>query len=136
MNINKTYFYIKTDNLKYYSFPIDKEGEKVNFLDKKSVNLPYKINENIKLDNIEELIFTIQLFSNEDIEKVIKYMDKFLAFKNELIIREDLYLFSIKSDIGNNYFLTYKNFLSKNSATEFCHKSNILNKCLIINIQN
>ena len=40
----------------------------------------------------------------------LKNIKKIINFKNELIDISNLYLFKIETDIGINYFLSYKNF--------------------------
>ena len=65
ININKKYFIIKNSSLNYYIIPKDKEGEKVKFLDKKSINNFYNQKEiNTKLNKIDNLKYSIQLFSD------------------------------------------------------------------------
>ena len=120
ININKPYFIIKNSSLNYYIIPKDKEGEKVKFLDKKSINNFY---------NKKEI--------NTKLNKIVKYyMENFIRLKSQLINLEDLYLFSVKSEIGIDYFLSYKNFSSKNEAINYCNITNYLDNCLILNIKN
>ena len=135
ININKSYFIIENDIINYSIIPKDKKGEKVKYLDKKSINTEIKLFKE-SLNNPQNLKFTIQLFSNTDYNKVDHYMANFINFKSEIISKDDIYLFGLKSDFGIDYFLTYKNFISKNDAINFCNKSNILSECLILNFQN
>ena len=44
LNLNKSYFVIENNSLEYFVIPDDKEGEKVNYLDKKSLNNTSNIN--------------------------------------------------------------------------------------------
>ena len=61
---------------------------------------------------------------------------KFINLKKELIDISNLYLFKIQTDIGINYFLSYKNFSSKEEALNFCNINSFLNECLIIYLKN
>ena len=63
-------------------------------------------------------------------------MEKFIRLKSELIELEDLYLFSVNSAIGIDYFLSYKNFSSKDEAINYCNISNFLDNCLVLNVKN
>ena len=132
----KPFFIMSSSIENYYIIPKDKEGEKVNFLEKKSINNLSYLNNNNNLDNIDNLIFTIQLFSNANIDKVKKYKKKFINLKTEIIDISDLYLFKIETEIGINYFLSYKNFLSLEDAKKFCNINSFLNECLIIYLEN
>ena len=135
IQIKKPFFIISTLNDDYYIIPKDKEGEKVKFLEKKSINNFSNLHIN-NLDNIDNVEFTIQLFSDENLDVVEKYKKKFINLKNELIDISNLYLFKIETDIGINYFLSYKNFSSKEEALNFCNINSFLNECLIIYLKN
>tara|TARA_B100002051_G_C16665259_1_gene601369 strand:- start:195 stop:707 length:513 start_codon:yes stop_codon:yes gene_type:complete len=137
INTSKNYFVIKNIDLKYYIIPKDKEGEKVNFINKKSLNDVSKIkDESIFLNNIDNVSFSIQLYSNNDYFSVKEYKDNLINLKSEFIDKDDLYIFAVYSDIGTDYFLSYKNFSTKNIALNYCNKSNYIKKCLILNLQN
>ena len=66
IQIKKPFFIISTLNDDFYIIPKDKEGEKLNFL-KKSINNFFNLNIN-NLDNIDNVEFTIQLFSDENLD--------------------------------------------------------------------
>ena len=137
LNINKSYFQIKFDILEYYFIPDDKEGEKVKFLDKKSLNNIFDVkDENKIIFNTQKLDFTIQLFSDPDFMIIKNFMNKYIEMKSELINIDELFLFSIETDIGIDYFLSYKNFSSKEDAINFCKNSLFFDKCLILNLKN
>ncbi len=133
LNINKPIFYLKNNETRYFIIPKDKEGEKIEYLDKKSINNK-KILNNIVLSNVENLNYTIQLFSDLNYLNVKIFMDNFINFKSEIINQEDLFIFAIETSIGIDYFLTYKNFLTKKEANNYCDNSNIIKKCLILNL--
>ena len=137
ISINKNYFIIDDKILNYYIIPHDKEGEKVKFLNKKSLNnLSKQSIAQYKINKIKNLKFTIQLFSSVNYKEVANFKEKFIFLKSDLIDQEELYIFSSTSEIGTDYFLSYKNFLTQKEALLFCNKSNILNDCLILRIKN
>ena len=135
ININKSYFVIDNKISKYSIIPKDKEGKKIDYLDKKSINNLSNI-EKINLNNTEFLKFSIQLFSDTNYKEIEKYYNNFVNLKSQLISLEDLFIFSIESDIGKDYFISYKNFSTKEEALNFCLKSSIVQNCLVINPNN
>ena len=134
---NQKYFILSNSSTNlYFIIPDDKEGEKVRFTDKKSINnlLPSFSNNN-KLHNINDIEYTIQLFSDINYKSVEEYTKNLQDLKTTIISSEHLYIFSIKTQIGTDYFLTYKNFNSKLAAMEYCEKLSFVKKCIIINPQ-
>ena len=81
ININKKFFTINnTNEVTYYIIPDDKEGEKVKFINKKSINNQSNLIVNDqKLSNISDLNFTIQLQSDSKYENIKDYYDKLLS---------------------------------------------------------
>jgi molybdopterin-guanine dinucleotide biosynthesis protein A len=57
-------------------------------------------------------------------------------FKIEIIDHEDIFVFYKKTEIGTQYFITYKNYISKNNASEACDLLTIVKSCIILNLQN
>tara|TARA_B100000575_G_C23070572_1_gene616596 strand:- start:785 stop:1294 length:510 start_codon:yes stop_codon:yes gene_type:complete len=135
ININKPYIIINNVVPNYFIIPLDKEGKKIDYVNKKSIN-NLSISENINLKKIEDLNFTIQIFSDTNYNKIKNYYNNFLKLKSQLINLKDLFIFSIESDIGVDYFISYKNFLTNEEALNFCLKSNIVQNCIIINPQD
>ena len=134
--INRDYFILPAFTDKYYIIPSNKEGEVVDYLDKKSLNnIDNKI-QDFEFKNTSEVDFTIQLYSNDNIEKINKYLNNLLENKKEIIDQEDIFVFYQKTTIGTHYFLTYKNYKSKNDALNACNLLSIVKSCLIINLQN
>ena len=134
--IYREYFIISQFTDKYFIIPANKEGEVVDYLDKKSLN---NIDNEIKdfdFKNIDELDFTIQLYSNDNFENINKYLNKLLENKKEIIDHEDIFVFYKKTEIGTQYFITYKNYISKNNASEACDLLTIVKSCIILNLQN
>ena len=135
--INKKYFIITdTNNISYFVIPNDKEGEKVKFINKKSINNLSAIEMGNNLNNINEVEYTIQLFSDTNYKNLEDFFNKLVKLKSLLISKDDLFIFSIKSEYGINYFLTYKNFKTKNNAKSYCNNLSFVKKCLIVNLQN
>ena len=131
---NKDYFIIPEYGLDFYSIPEDKKGEKIKYLDKKSLNNFNNIN--LDKSNIDKVKYTIQLFSDVDINNVYKFLSNLKTIKKELIISDELFLFSFQTEIGSDYFLSYKNFETKNNAIKACKLLSFVKKCIIINLQN
>ena len=136
-NTNKNKFVISNSKNNYFIIPDDKKGEKINYINKKSINnlSNHKNNDNFT-SNIIDLKFTIQLFSDVKLENIANYLDKIITPKNEIILEDQLHIFSINSEIGTDYFITYKNFNTKSEALSYCNKLSFVKRCLIINPKN
>ncbi len=136
--INQKYFIISNSDQKiFYIIPKDKEGEKVKYINKKSINNLSLLDENNQnQDNINDLVYTIQLYSDTDYQNIQNYIKKLLELKSEILSEDDLFIFSVNSQIGIDYFLTYKNFDLKIEALTYCKKLSFVKKCLILNPQN
>ena len=133
---NREYFIIPVFTDKYFIIPTNKEGEVVDYLDKKSLNNINNKIQNFEFSNISELNYTIQLYSNDNFENINKYLNNLLENKKEIIDHEDIFVFYKKTEIGTQYFITYKNYISKNNAYESCDLLSIVKSCLILNLQN
>ena len=133
---NREYFIIPVFTDKYFIIPTNKEGEVVDYLDKKSLNNINNKIQNFEFSNISELNYTIQLYSNDNFENINKYLNNLLENKIEIIDDEDIFIFYKKTEIGTQYFITYKNYISKNNAYESCDLLSIVKSCLILNLQN
>ena len=135
INTTQKYFIISNDyGGKYFIIPKDKEGEKVKFTDKKSINnlSIYNNNEIFNKQDIN-LGHTIQLFSDSDYKNIENYIKNILNPKSEIISFDDIFTFYIDTDIGRDYFLTYKSFKSKDDAEIYCNKLSFVKNCLILN---
>ena len=134
--INREYFIIPQFTDKYFIIPANKEGEVVDYLDKKSLNnIDIKIKD-FDFKNIDELDFTIQLYSDDNFENINKYLNNLLENKKEIIDHEDIFVFYKKTELGTQYFITYKNYISKNNAFDDCDLLTIIKSCIILNLQN
>ena len=135
---NKKYFIIKNSSINnFYIIPEDKEGEKVKFVNKKSIN--NLIIDNQKKNNFQNFNtsgYTIQIYSDINYENVEIFANNLINRKSEIINNDQLFLISLYSDIGIDYFLTYKNFDTKIDAMSYCKNLSFIDECLILNIQN
>ena len=131
---NRDEFVIIPENKKpFYIIPEDRGGQKVENLDKKSLNLKSleSINENINFP--DDLIYSIQFFSDTKYENVNNYLKKIINSKETIYQIEDFYILALSTEIGIDYFLIYKNFDTRQEAQDYC--SNYLSKiknCLIV----
>ncbi|MDC3131429.1 hypothetical protein OA492_00800 [Pelagibacteraceae bacterium] len=136
LNLNKSYFIIENNSLRYFVIPDDKEGEKVNYLDKKSLNNLSNTNlEKKYFSNIDNVKFTIQVKVNSDYNEINKYLNELIKLKSEIISMEDFFIFPLVSNIGVDYFLSYKNFDTRLEAINYCSKITFIKNCLVLNIK-
>ena len=63
IHFKKKYFFILPFFSKYYIVPEDRGGEKVNYTNKKSLNDLSIDHKNLKLNQVKDIKFSIQLFS-------------------------------------------------------------------------
>ena len=131
---NKNEFTVLSENTDvFYIIPADRGGEKVPNLDKKSLNLTTKDITEIEIKKHEELLFSIQFFSDSEISNVNKYLQKLINFDESIYIIDDFYVLSLITEIGIEYFLLYKNFNNRLDASNFCIKFlPKMNNCLIV----
>ena len=130
---NIKYIIIYEKNEKFYIIPEDKGGEKVSNLDKKILNLKSKQIEQNEINKSEDLLYSIQIYSNSEFEKVNNYLSQITDLKDVLYNIEDFYILALNSEIGIEYFLLYKNFKDRKIAEDYC--SNFLkriDKCLVV----
>ncbi len=131
---NRDEFVIIPENKKnFYIIPEDRGGQKVENLDKKSLNLKSleTINENVNLPN--NLLYSIQIFSDTEYENVNNYLKKIISSNESIFQIDDFYILALSTEIGIYYFLIYKNFETRQDAQKYC--SNYLSKidnCLIV----
>ena len=132
----KDYFIVNENVDKYYIIPKDRGGEKVKYLDKKSINNSYSENNSKILDNIDDLNYTIQIYANNNLENVEQFLSKFINFRKEILELNEIYIFNIITELGDIYYVSYKNFSDKNSALNYCYNLSFIDKCLILNLKN
>ena len=117
----------------FYIIPEDRGGEKVPNLDKKSLNtITQDITEDI-IKKPDDLLFSIQFFTDSDIENINQYLQKITSFEETIYSINDFYILALTSEIGIEYFLLYKNFTTRLEATNYCIKFlPKMDNCLIV----
>jgi hypothetical protein len=124
---------IKENKENFYIIPKDKGGEKVENLDKKILNLKSKQTYNIKINKPENLLYSIQFYSNSKLDNVKNHLEKITKYGENMYKLKEFYILELKSEIGIEYFLIYKNFKTREDAQNYC--INFLTKidtCLIV----
>jgi len=117
----------------FYIIPEDRGGEKVPNLDKKSLNtITQDITEDI-IKKPDDLLFSIQFFTDSDIENINQYLQKITSFEETIYSINDFYILALTSEIGIEYFLLYKNFTTRLEAITYCTKFlPKIDNCLIV----
>ena len=131
---NRDEFVIIPENKNlFYIVPEDRGGQKVENLDKKSLNIKSleTVNENINFPN--DLLYSIQIYSDTEYKNVNNYLKKIISSNETIFQIEDFYILALSTEIGIDYFLIYKNFETRQDAQKYCE--NYLSKienCLIV----
>ena len=135
--IRYNFFIIPQFEESYYIIPEDKGGKKVLNVDKKSLHLNQLILNNNKLEDSSELFYSIQFFVSSDYDKIILTLNNFINNYENIYKKEDFYVVTLKSELGIDYFLLYKNFKNRDEAKDHCSKYiHKIDNCLIVNVQN
>ena len=132
--VNENEFIVIPENTNvFYVIPEDRGGEKVPNLDKKSLNtITQDINEDI-IKKPDDLLFSIQFFTDSEMENVNQYLQKITNFEETIYSIDDFYILALTSEIGIEYFLLYKNFTTRIEATNYCVKFlPKIDNCLIV----
>ena len=132
--INENEFIVIPENTDiFYIIPDDRGGEKVPNLDKKSLNpITKDITGNI-IDKPNNLLFSIQFFTDNEIENVNKFFQKITNFDDSIYIEDDFYILALTTEIGIEYFLLYKNFKTRLEASNYCIKFLAkIDNCLVV----
>ena len=131
------FFVITQFNEKYYVIPKDKGGQKIANVDKKSLHLNQIILNHNELENNSELFYSIQFFVSSDYNKIILTLNNFIHNYENIYKKNDFYVLALKSELGIDYFLLYKNFKNRDEAKDYCSKYiPQIDNCLIVNVQN
>ena len=132
-NKNKNFIIIPENKENFYIIPENRGGEKVMNLDKKSLNLQSQPKIENNINKPEDLFFSIQFYTNNELEKVSKFLKKLTNSDETIYNLKDFYILSLNSEISKEYFLLYKNFNNREDAKNYC--LNFLPKienCLIV----
>jgi len=132
--INENEFIVIPENTDvFYIIPVDRGGEKVPNLDKKSLNtITQDITEDI-IKKPDDLLFSIQFFTDSEIENINQYLQKITSFEETIYSINDFYILALTSEIGIEYFLLYKNFTTRLEAATYCTKFlPKIDNCLIV----
>ena len=117
----------------FYIVPEDKGGEKVANLDKKSLNKTTKEIVEHEIEKPEDLLFSIQFFTDSQMINVNQYLKKITNSDESIYSIDDFYILALTSEIGIEYFLLYKNFMTRLDATNYCIKFlPKMNNCLVV----
>ena len=104
---NRDEFVIIPENKKpFYIIPEDRGGQKVENLDKKSLNLKSleSINENINFP--DDLLYSIQFFSDTKYENVNNYLKKIINSEETTYQIEDFYILALSTETVSYTHLT------------------------------
>jgi len=128
------FFIIEDFTDKFYIIPLDKEGKKIPNIDKQVLHLNSN-NNIIKLKKNDLIKYSIQFYASIFYEEVREKLNFYL--QKDIFNENDFSIVILEHSIGREYILIYKNFETKNFAQEYCSNYlNILNSCLIVNVQN
>ena len=131
--IKNEYFIIEKNNIKFYEIPKDKKGRIIPNSDIRV--LDYDNNSVQVINDINSLLFSIQLFASSNYNDIIKKISFFED--NYSLYKKDLSVVALKHNLGIDYLIVYKNFINKIEAMNHCRKYlNFIENCLIVNIQN
>tara|TARA_Y100000741_G_scaffold345049_1_gene310173 strand:+ start:244 stop:783 length:540 start_codon:yes stop_codon:yes gene_type:complete len=137
------YFEINEFKGNFYKIPIDKGGQKISNLNKKSLHLKSSNLDFNTNDKSNFLGYSIQLFVSNDYNLVKNKLDEIFLNKKTIFLDQsdfnsnDFYILSFDTNIDIEFFLLYKNFSNKVTALEYCNNYlKFKNNCIILNIEN
>ena len=117
----------------FYIVPDDRGGEKIANLDKKSLNKTTKEIVEHEIEKPEDLLFSIQFFTDSQMINVNQYLKRITNSDESIYSINDFYILALTSEIGIEYFLLYKNFMTRLDATNYCIKFlPKMNNCLVV----
>ncbi|MFL2543364.1 MAG: hypothetical protein ACJ0RC_02360 [Alphaproteobacteria bacterium] len=117
----------------FFIVPEDRGGEKIANLDKKSLNKTSKKIAEHEIEKPNDLLFSIQFFTDSQIINVNQYLKKITNFDESVYNIDDFYILALTSELGIEYFLLYKNFTTRLDATNYCiNFLTKMNNCLVV----
>ena len=134
---NDEFFNIPPFHGLFYIIPTEKGGQIIPNQNKKGLHLSFKDTNEINLNNDPMLKFSIQIRTSDNYILIKNIREKLLNINDSIYLPNELFLAILKNDLGNQYFLLYKNFTTRLKALEHCEKyAYFLDRCLIVNVQN
>ena len=134
---SKDFFYIPFNISNNYIIPENLGGKEIPNQDKKGLHLSLTDKEKFNIKNDQSLKYSIQIYVNNDYKLVNEERLKFINADESIFLDGDLYIAQFNSILGREYFLLYKNFLSRDKALNYCKKYfYFTDNCLIVNVQN
>ena len=135
--MNDEYFIIPSFDGLFYVIPKDKGGQIIPNQNKKALHLSFDDNNEFDLINDPVLKYSIQMQTNDNYFVLKNMREDLLNMNDSIYLSNELFITILKNDLGNEYFLLYKNFSSHLKALEHCEKyAYFLDKCVIVNVQN
>ena len=133
LNKKTNFVIVPADDSVFYIVPVDKGGEKVKNLEKKSLNLNLE-QKFIKFFNQpDDVYFSIQFYTHSELDIISKYLKKINKGEESIYNLKDFFIMALNSDIGTEYFLLYKSFETRKLAKNYCiNYLSKLDKCLIV----
>ena len=129
--------WIENFNESYYIVPEDKGGEKIINQDKKGLHLSNPSVDKIEIFKDPSLKFSIQVYTSDNYDVIKNIIKSMMNSVDSIFSSDDLYVAVLKHNFGNEFFLLYKNFNSRNEALDHCDKYvYFLDNCIIVNVQN
>tara|TARA_B100001964_G_C14154040_1_gene563408 strand:+ start:756 stop:1265 length:510 start_codon:yes stop_codon:yes gene_type:complete len=132
-NIKNEYFLVEKNNIKFFEISKKKSGKIIPNSDIRI--LDYDNDSVQEIDNINSLLFSIQLYASSNYNEIVKKL--YYLEDNYSFYKKDLFVVALKHNLGIDYLIVYKNFINKIEAMDHCRKHlNFVENCLIVNIQN
>ena len=124
------YFIVNENNDFFYNVPQEITGKKIPNKNVKILDYNYNLSKETK-KNYSDIEFSIQLNASSNFENILK------TYKNYISNKEDLFIVSLKHNLGIEYLLTYKNFINRKMAFDYCiNYLDFIENCLIVNVNN
>jgi len=96
VSTNEKEFIIIPQNTKiFYKIPDDRGGEKVPNLDKKSLNTIMHDTTEVVIEKPEDLLFSIQFFTDSEMENVNQYLKKITNLGETIYSIDDFYILAL-----------------------------------------
>ena len=131
------YFEIDSFNDSFYIIPENKGGQIIPNQNKKGLHLSYKEKNKLEFTKDPSLKYSIQLITHNNYFFIKNKREELINMKDTIYLPNELFIAILKNNLGNEYFLLYKNFISRPRALEHCKKyAYFLDKCAIVNVQN